>query len=227
MSYWCQICFKQIDGDAVYEFLQQFKAEAVKHIPEIAERNASFSPLYKAHTWKEDFEPSRELRKATEDWAKLSLFRFRFFYDKEHHLLGIYSVDDCLHGLFDCVVEFQNSCDQDYSFDTWDGVRYFEEVARKWQAASDDAVKAWYRKEYEEEWDCGRGSGLDYCRRTAAYKEVWENFEHSLYCDDDIVYFSLFGFYDFEAMALFYATVKEAAEKNISKWTEELKKKEE
>lgn len=208
----------------MYEFLQQFKAAVVKHIPEIAERNASFSPLFKEHTWQEDFEPSRELRKATEDWAKLSVFRYRFFYDRELQVLGVYSVDDSMHGLFDCIHEFQNSCDQDYEFDTWNGVGFFEKVAREWQNASDEKVKAWFKEEYEEDWVCGRGSGLDYWRKTAAYKEIWEQFAHTLDCDDEAVYFAPFGFYDFEPMAIFYACVEDAVKRKIAEWTDTLQK---
>lgn len=225
MSYWCQICFKQLPGDDLYSFLQKFKAEVIAHIPEIAENNASFSPLFKEHSWTDDFEPSKELRKATENWAKLSLFRYRFFYSKDLHLLGMYSVDDSIHGLFDCAHEFQNSCDQDYDFDTWHGVDFFQEVAKKWQEASDEKVKSWYKEEYEEEWVPGHGSGLDYYRRSAAYREIWERFQHTLDCDDDVVYLSLFGFYDFEAMLQFYACTLDAVNKKILKWTEEFSKK--
>lgn len=227
MSYWCEICFKEIAGDDVYAFLQKLKAEAIAHIPEIAENNASFSPLFKKHSWESDFEPSRELREATIDWAKSNVFRYRFFYDKEHHLLGVYSIDDCMHSLFDCVHEFQNSCDQNYNFDTWNGVGCFEEVARKWQEASDEKVKVWHKEHFEVEWDSDRESRLDYYRQSAAYHEIWENFEHTLEDDSSVVYFSLFGFYDFEAMAMFYACVEDAVKQKIKDWNKVFQKKDE
>lgn len=220
MSYSCEIFFKQLSGDDVYDFLLKFKQEAIAHIPEIAERNKWYSPLFRKYSLKNDFTITHELRDETINWAKLSVFRYRYFYDKKLQLLGMYGVDESMKGLFDSICYFQNSTDQDYSFDEWNGVKYFEEVANKWRQASDEEVKAWHEKKYNEPWDQDGLScicDLDYYRRTAAYHEIWHNFEHTLENDNSVVYLSLFGFYDFKHMSKFYQCIKES----FDNWIEE------
>lgn len=222
MSYWCQICFKQVDGCDVYSFLQQFKSETMLHLAEIANANAIFSPLYKAHTWEKDFEASREVREATMDWARAKLFRYRFFYDKKHRLLGVYSVDKSMHGLFDLVHEFQNSCDQNYDFDSWNGIEHFESIATKWKNAPADNLKKFFEGIYQDDWDSLDDENLDYWRQSAAYQEIWEHLEWSLEDDDSVLYFSLFGFYDGMALMEFYACLLDAVEQRIANLSEGL-----
>lgn len=227
MSYSCEISFKQISGDDVYEFFQNFKRRTVEHIPEIASTHVVFSPLYNAHPWEGEFEPTRELREATITWAKESVFRYRYFYNRDLHLLGVYSVEDSQKELFDCTVHFQNSTDQNYPFEDWNGVKYFGDVADKWKNATDEEVKAWYKKEYDEEYNPKWSSDLNYYRQTAAYSEIWGNFEATLENDDSVVYLSLFGFFDFEHMSHFYVCIKESVEKTIEEWKKKFGKKKE
>ena len=215
MSYNCEISFKEISGEDVYDFLLKFKQEAIAHISEIAERNAWYSPLFRKYSSNNDSTITHELRDETIDWAKLSVFRYRYFYNKKLQLLGMYGVDDSMQSLFDCTVYFQNSTNQDYSFDEWNGVKYFVEVANKWKQTSDEEVKAWHTAEYNEPWDQEDRSytcDLDYYRRSAAYREIWQNFEQTLYDDDSVVYLSLFGFYDFKHMSKFYECIRKSFE---------------
>lgn len=221
MSYYCQINFKQISGDKVYSFLQGFKKEVMEHLKEIAEDNFAFSPIFKAQPLlAEEFKVTKKLLDETRSWAINSVFRYRFFYDEKLQLLGVYSVHKPIQNLFDCTVDFQNSCDQDYEFETWKGVRYFEEVAEKWKNVSDEQMKETFKEKREEEWDPKFCSNLDYYRRSFAYEEIWKNFEDTLYDDDSVVHLSLFGFYDFQPPRSFSHFVKE----KVKEWVEENKK---
>lgn len=222
MSYYCEISFKQISGDDVYTFLQSFKKEAIAHLGEIAEENKYYSPIMKAQMCNSDeFIISQELRDATREWAVNSVFRYRYFYNKELQLLGIYGPPSCLKHLFDKSLEFQNSCDQNYEFEYWDGVKYFEDVANKWKAASVEEICAWYKAEFGDDLNVANCSDFDYYRRWAAYREIWSNFERTLEDDDSALYLSLFGYYDIMNTTCFYASVENAVRETVAKWVED------
>ena len=135
MSYSCNISFKQIEADEIYEFFQQFKKAVGEHMKEIAEDNFLWVPYIRHHLsvpeqWSD---VSREQRNEAEFWATRGIFSFRYFYDKELKLLGVYSVHDCLQDMFDGTVYFQNSCDQNYRRKDWKGISAFETIFDKWQ----------------------------------------------------------------------------------------------
>ena len=227
MSYSCTISFKQLPGDDVFEFLQNFKKKACEKIKEIARENCSFSPIMRDYHFEDDFAVTDEMRDRTETWAKSSVFKFRYFYNKDLHLLGIYGVYSCLQDIFDCSVFFQNSTDQDYEFDTWKGVRYFEEVAEKWKNASDEDVKEHYKAEHNNEWTPKCNSSLDYYRRSYAYDEIWKHFESTLEDDSSALHLSFFGYYDFFEMKRFVKYTEDAVMEKIEKWNKELAEKKE
>lgn len=212
MSYYCKIAFKQLPAEDVYDFLCQYKREVASHIYEIAQQNRVFSPVFRAHDGTKQFKPSREVVEATKNWARLSVFHYRYFYDKEHQLLGMYGVHDALYSLFDAVCEFQNSCDQDYDFDVWNGIACFESVAQKWKNASVDALKVGLGEYWDHvKWEEKRTEELDYYRRTAAYQEIWDWISHTLDDDDGVVYLSLYGYYDAVTVQTFVAAIVDAA----------------
>ena len=220
MSYYCKICFKQLSGDDIIPFFQAFKREAIQRIPEIAKENAFASPIMRKHPELfERFEVTPELRRETKDWGSLNVFRYKYFFNKELGLLGMYNVHNHLDGLFDCVAHFQNSCDRDYKFDYWKGVSCFESIAEKWQNAALEDVTA----HFEKVWGGIDGSsGLDYYRRTAAYDEIWANFESTLEDRDSSLYLALFGAYDLEPLSRFCVCIEKAVADTIAEWEAEI-----
>ena len=210
MSYSCTISFKQIPACEVYPFLQSFKKEVTSHLKEIAEKKFSFSPFadkcYKMNG--ELAQMTNELRSATRDWAAGKVFRYRYFYDAELQLLGVYGVPYCIEHLFDCTVCFQNSCDQDYDYEEWNGVAYFETVASKWKNKADEEVLKAFKEKRNEEWNEEHCSSLEYYRKTFVYEEIWEKFENTLFDDDSVIYLSLFGSYDYHPLGVFVKHVE-------------------
>ncbi|MBQ8567302.1 MAG: hypothetical protein IJ445_06960 [Clostridia bacterium] len=91
---------------------------------------------------------------------------------------------------------FQNSCDQDYDFEDWKGVPYFEFIAEKWKNATDSEVIEHYRNDRGYDYDEEYASDLDYYRRSFAYDEIWSMCESYLYHEEDVVYISMFGGYE-------------------------------
>lgn len=216
MSYRATISFKTIEATEIYEFFKKFKAEATNHLEEIAKDNFLWSPYSKEREETDE----RKLFSSTEMWARSSVFSYRYFYLAEHKLLALFGVPNCLQGLFDLTVCFQNSCDQDYDFDEWKGIPIFEKIAEKWKNSSDDDVheRFEYPAEHEEDTD------YDYYRRTFAYDEIWEMFEDYLYQEEKVVYISLYGYYDISQIMCFSRMCKEQYE-NWEKEIEEICKK--
>ena len=205
MSYSCYISFKQLEADEVYEFFKQFKKAVGEHMKEIAEDNYLWVPYIRHHAdIPENFKDvSRDWRTEAEFWAFRSIFSFRYFYDKELKLLGMYSVPDSIQDMFDGTVYFQNSCDQNYNKKDWKGIPSFEAIFDKWQQCPVEDVEAKYntehsftsmREEYsdEEHFD----AAIEYYRKTYCYEEIWKRFENTLYREEEVVYLSLYGFYD-------------------------------
>ena len=204
MSYHCEISFKQIEPDGIYEFFQKLKAAVGEHMKEIAEDNFTWVPYVRRNaTVPEAFsDVPREWRTDAEFWATRALFSFRYFYDKELKLLGVYSIHNCLQDMFDGAVFFQNSCDKNYDKTAWCGISAFDAIFDKWQACPDEEIIEKYNsqntipfhKEFDDE--TAVEHALDYYRKAYCYEEIWARYEHTLYDDDSVVYLALYGFYD-------------------------------
>lgn len=191
MSYSAQISFKTIDAEDISEFFVKIKKECESKQAEIAKNYFTWSPygrkLVDHHLKYFDvYEKYPGIDDAVELWVYRT-FTFRWFYLKEYKLLGIYGLPNEVLTLCDCTVYFQNSCDQDYEFDEWNGVPIFEEIAEKWKNTPDQ----YFVKEMEDS-TCD----VEYYRKWSAYKEIWSMLEDTLEDDSSITYISLFGFWD-------------------------------
>lgn len=186
MSYYAKICFKTIDSKALPEFFVSLKTKATASLDQIAEENCVFSPYAR-------------LPKATKEsivhelmnyWARASIFSFRWFYLKDEKLLGMFCIPDALDECFDLVQFFQNSCDQDYPFDDWDGIPCFERIARKWQALDSEAVTALTVNAEDPV------SDIEYFKRAQCYAEIFGLFSDYFWHEEKTTIISLFGQFD-------------------------------
>lgn len=189
MSYSAQISFKEIEAEDIHEFFQAYKAEVLSHLDDIAKDNYIFCPYVKCSY--ENFMDACEdeaLKYESESWF-FRLFSYRWFYLKEEKLLGVYGVSDCVNHLFDGTVYFQNSTDQDYEREWWQGITAFEKIYDKWLNASEEEIKSspyYYDYCTDDE---------NYERRTLAYQEIWSKCSDSLDDDDSVVMLSLFDYW--------------------------------
>lgn len=226
MSYRCTISFKTISSDEIYSFFQQVKKVCIDNIESFAEKNYTFSPPFKNYSWKPieiDYtEEFFELKKSIETWAKNSIFKFRWFFLKDLNLLGVYTDDESLKPLFDCTIHFQNSCDQDYEFEEWNGVAAFEQIAAKYKNMSDDDLIKKYKEKMNDEWDGDEHTvDLQYYAKSFAYDEVWELVEHTLYHDDEALYLSVFGYYDILHMKKFSKKIIDCFNERVKRYLTE------
>lgn len=191
MSYSATICFKTVKENELYPFLKKIKDTCKEKFDEIAKDEFIFMPsINKNYLLKNDSEYAKE--QLDRAWVRNSIFSYRFFYISEHNLLGVFSIPTAVKEIFDLTCFFQNSCDQDYEFEEWKSIPVFEKIAKKWKNATNEEVyKTFeYPEEYKEPID------YDYYRRSCAYDEIWKMCENYLYCEDEIVYVSMFGGYE-------------------------------
>lgn len=204
MSYWCEINFKKMEEKDIIPFLRSLKKRLVFDFSEIANDNYVYCPFVKKHLFDLPENCSdlmineRDLFNTSSNWA-CSLFTFRYFYDTEYHLLGVFGVPNVVKDLFDTSIEFQDSSDQDYEASHWYGVKEFEEIYGKWITKDVDEIKEIYNekyspsdfdKEYPDVIDASKH--LAYLRKSFAYEEIWKRYQGELYNDEDAIYFSCF-----------------------------------
>lgn len=214
MSYSAQIFFKTLEEGELYSFMQQFKALVSSSFDAIAKDNFVYLPSVR-YEFRNNELPDYIVFDIDRDWARASVFTHRYFYLPEHKLLGMFNVPDVAYEAFDLRCYFQNSTDQDYSFDEWRGIPVFEEIAQKWQTASEEEVKKRYSQPYGDEWD--DECDFDYHRRAFAYDDIWAMCEEYLYDENEVVYLSLFGNYENWKMAAFVNLCK----KHYEEWLKE------
>ena len=215
MSYSATICFKTVREGEIYDFLKQIKDACKEKFEEIAKDEFLYMPsvkndcLLKNHSeW--------AIEQLDRGWMRNSVFSYRFFYIPEHNPLGVFSVPSVINDIFDLTCYFQNSCDQDYDFEDWNGIPYFEYIAEKWKNATDEEIYKTleYPDEHKEPID------YDYYRRSNAYKEIWEMCEKYLYREEDVVYVSMFGDYEIAEQKSFVYKCRKAYEE----WRKQIEK---
>ena len=226
MSYSCFISFKQLECNEIYSFLKKIKAAAIENMDEIAADEYHYCPLCRNELYLPDnyMDISREKKESSKNWAINCVFMYRYFYDEEHHLLGMYGVTNKLQDLFDATVHFQNSCDQNYDKDDWEGVKLFEETYDRWMSYSkNDIVQKYNEKNGDNAWEDEHSDNeeywLDYYRKDMCYNEIWMLFEDTLYYHDNTLYFGFFGPKDFQEINKFVVQCF----KKYKEWENEMK----
>lgn len=225
MSYSCTIGFKEIKPENLYEFLLKFKSEIKNHMEELAETEYMFHPISKDFHYDDIDEAVKDydyMYKGA-DWAKEYVFKYRWFYMPEHNIVGVFSIDKCLNYLFDNVSYFQNSCDQNYDFEDWNGLKLFEDIAKKWKNMSEDEVKkAFYSDDWHDEDDTM--DDADYYRKSYCYDEIWKMVGKYLEDESSVVYLSLFGSYELFELTQFSSMCIKKYQAWVHKMNEEYKR---
>ena len=154
MSYSCLISFKKMEPIEIIPFLVAFKKSCAEHLRDIANEEYGYCPFIRDNLVVPDnfSDITIEERKIAQSWTH-ELFKFKYFYNTELSLLGVFGVPDALTNMFDKTIHFQDSTDQDYERSFWEGVSEFEAIYVKWMTMS------WsdFNKEYEKR----RGESFD------------------------------------------------------------------
>lgn len=205
MSYSCFISFKQLECDEIYPFLQKLKAAAIEKMDEIAADEYHYCPLCRNELYLPDNyrEVPKEKKQESRNWVINCVFMFRYFYNAELKLLGVYGVTDKLRDIFDNTIYFQNSCDQNYDRTEWEGIELFEEIYDRWMEYPKEHIICKYESNngngsWKEDHEKHEKRWLDYYRKDMCYNEIWELFEDTLYYHNNTLYFGVFGPSDFQ-----------------------------
>lgn len=199
MSYSIDLAFKEVkDGDEVFQIIQKVKKIVLEHSEEIIKNNVAFSPFGARYRYKEGI-TENELIDKTEEWLQ-RLFTYKFIYFPERGLLACVATEkEFLGEVFTNFTFFQNSCDQDYEYETWKGIKQFEEI-------SDKIVKIPFTEEgkkelkklvlgykpcydTEEELDerYKNQKNFEYGKRSLVYKMIFDPIEDTVFGDGENV----------------------------------------
>lgn len=209
MSDYCEVNFKEIEAEKVFAFQKELKQNLLAHWQDVAKQNFSFCPFVQemSCTIDSDNIPKKltdikeELLEKSKYWV-YRLFSYRFFYDKEKKLLGVYGLPDTVKDMFDKQIVFQDATDQDYSRSAYEGVKEFEKIYDKWISLDINDFRSEYQKVFaqnNEELDDASVLSNDemmYEKRSAAYKEIWSLYKNTFFDDNSAIYISMLSSWD-------------------------------
>lgn len=139
-----------------------------------------------------------EKRKADDLWLE-RMMKMSFIWWPQHKLLALCGTGwpKEVKALFKSTVGFQNSCDQDYPFSDWKGLRStLKDIVSECQTGDIETVKKYLnlgREEYPwdlEPEDTADEERFSYFRRSAAYNGIYETLrlDRWLWGHDDPVF---------------------------------------
>lgn len=223
MSYSCYVSVKKVAPKDVFDFLKTLKKAIYENAEEIVKNNIYYSPIkylnkgeiklftsdlsdHEAENWWERYKQQHLIKEKFVHWIR-EIFQYRMCYIKEKHLLAFFGVAGELMELFDGNYYFQNSCDQNYDYEEWKGVKYFEDIAKKWKAMPIDELidksreydKVHYHytdEEFNKLYLANNRFDEDYQRKSLCYAEIWSYFESEFENDKEAIYFSALREFD-------------------------------
>ena len=142
------------------------------------------------------------------NWANSNVFKFRWAYDNKRQLLIVSGIDRAVRDLFDVSTYFQNSCDQNYDREAYEGLKDFEDIYDKWISADEQLIIQKYNEKYHEQFDEAYGyenrdEELEYYRQTFAYEEIEQIILDGIDDEENTIYLSLFGNYETDILMKF------------------------
>ena len=168
MSYSFGMFFKQVkDKNEAFAIALQASNLYYKNAKEVLNNERYYIPSVRDDS---------DQRSADRFWLN-EVFTLGFVYWDKHKLLGLsgYNYPKEVTDLFDCHVTFQNSCDQDYDFDTWDHkINLFREYKVRYQSMPENELKFHLGSDYEDEDLNEREGMLDYYRRSLFYSFIYD-----------------------------------------------------
>lgn len=197
MSYSIDLAFREVkEGEDSLFIIQQIKNRIIENIDYLIKDNITYSPYIRDSLEWEDLDV-RELSSKTIDWLERMLM-YKFIYFPERHLIAcVTTKEPFLEDLFENFTFFQNSCDQDYNYDTWKGIKQFEEVVDKVQPipyteeGKQQLIELlrshhpyWNSSDLEE--CCKNLESFEYWKRSAVYSIIFDPLEEVVFGTDQL-----------------------------------------
>lgn len=226
MSYSVSMAFTEVaDEEEVLKFFNKFRDGIKANLKDIISENEYYIPSIRYTYQKED----RYLMSTFDEYWLCNALTYKFIYLKDKNILAcVTNEHDFLKSLFTNFTYFQNSTDQDYPYETWNGIKYFEEIRDKIKTIPHNAegidelckiraennLHIW--SDYKEEWQ--KEKEFEYYKRETIYSIIFSLFEKKVFngTEDDSYYISVLNNWtsDTKCFALFDREVEKMREKH-------------
>ena len=157
MSYELNMLFKEVKGDILKE-IAKIKYELKQKINTIIEENRFYIPSMRFENREL---PDNVLEARDNEWLQ-KVMTFKIVYWQQYNLLGIvapYEVEGTKE------VFFQNCSDQDYDYEEWPKIDFFQKIIKEVTSMSkEQLMKA------APDWD--EDTPLDYIKRSYVYDRI-------------------------------------------------------
>lgn len=171
MSYYFEMSFKEIKKEDILDYCISLSEYYKKHAENIIEENKYYIPSIRRNFLETDkyIYASSPWQTADRYWLH-KLFDVIYIYWPEKEILGIVgSIPKEFDNL--TTIAFQNSCDQDYDFETWKGISYFEDIVEKYKDAAIEILRAHF-----DDSDI-KDTNLEYYRKWLVYEKIYQEME--------------------------------------------------
>lgn len=184
MSYTIELAFKQIPKSDVLDFIEEFKKVILRKEvqEEILEDNFRYCPYHPYSRYpKENYNSTREL---AEFWLR-ALFTYKFVYLDQFGVLAVVVPEkDYLEPLFDGFIYAQDGCDQDYPYETWEGIPVFKEISDKIRNMPKEEfgeICEYSLEDCDEEISSKGKTWGEYYRQSYIYEDIYRQIEDDLW----------------------------------------------
>lgn len=146
MSYRIDVSFKNCEEKDVYKNLEEFVNLIKKNNKEIIKQNMYYLPFAKLREIYKETQDRWEVEDEIREWLR-KLFKYHIYYNsniKSICIVGDFEGIPEIKSWLDGYVFFQDSCDQNYEYKTWEFNSKFKEYVNKAKSLSSKA----FRKEY-------------------------------------------------------------------------------
>lgn len=173
MSYGFEMCFKEIEKENILDFIMDLTKELIENSYEIMSTNLYYCPTVKVAKDKIPYvEYMSKYKENDRNWL-YRLFSIRILYWKDKNLMGIQGelpkkTKEKLKTFY-----FQNSTDQDYDYEEWKGIQYFENIVNEVKSYKENDLKVLTSFEFNDFND----AAIEYCKKSLIYKKIYEDLE--------------------------------------------------
>ncbi|WP_097006703.1 hypothetical protein [Lacrimispora amygdalina] len=180
MSYWFRMHFAEVEEKQFLDFCIKLNRACIEEADEIIMDNAHYIPsIQHSFGLLEESEYRENWREADRNWL-YNLFSNKFVYWPDKGLVGAVGNFPSKIEKDLVTIEFQNSTDQNYDYEYWSGISYFEEITKLLKTGTTECILSHLNKgsvsaacytleEITED--------IDYYKKSAVYNSIYNSLD--------------------------------------------------